>query len=167
MNTDDWTGWHHVVVALGSNQGDREDTLFRALADIRATEGLVVTGMSRVHETVALTESGYDEQAPGYLNQVVVLMCAWPPEQLLTQLQAIEAQHGRTRTSTRYADRTLDIDIISFDDLVVSSDSLTLPHPRAHERSFVLGPWLEADPSASLPGHGPVAKLLKGLEQDN
>jgi len=167
MKLDDRTGWHHVVLALGSNQGDREETLFQALADIRATEGLVVTAASSIHETVALTESGYDEQAPGYLNQVVVLACAWPAEQLLRQLQAIEARHGRTRTTTRYADRTLDIDIISFDDVVLSSESLTLPHPRAHERVFVLRPWLEADPNASLPGHGPVADLLEGLERES
>lgn len=152
--------WHRAVVALGSNLGEREDTLFQALADLRATEGVRVTAHSSFYETVALTASGYDNEAPGYVNQVVLIHTAWQPEALLDILLEIEARHGRTRDGTLFANRTLDLDLISYDDTQSDSPRLTLPHPRAHEREFVLGPWDEIDPAATLPGHGLVSTLL-------
>ncbi|AVG23052.1 2-amino-4-hydroxy-6-hydroxymethyldihydropteridine diphosphokinase [Pontimonas salivibrio] len=155
--------WHHAVVALGSNLGDREETLFQAVADLRATEGIRVLVESGLHETVALTASGYDDTAPGYVNQVVLIETAWQPEALLDILLGIEAQHGRTRDGTAYANRTLDLDLISYDDVQSHSSRLTLPHPRAHEREFVLRPWSEIDPEATLPGLGPVRQLLSHL----
>ena len=155
--------WHHAVVALGSNLGDREETLFQAVADLRATEGIRVLVESGLHETVALTASGYDDTAPGYVNQVVLIETAWQPEALLDILLGIEAQHGRTRDGTAYANRTLDLDLISYDDVQSESPRLTLPHPRAHEREFVLRPWREIDPEATLPGLGPVRQLLRQL----
>lgn len=155
--------WHHAVVALGSNLGDREETLFQAVADLRATEGIRVLVESGLHETVALTASGYDEEAPGYVNQVVLIETAWQPEALLDILLGIEAQHGRTRDGTAYANRTLDLDLISYDDIESQSPRLTLPHPRAHEREFVLRPWSEIDSTATLPGHGPIADLLRAV----
>jgi 2-amino-4-hydroxy-6-hydroxymethyldihydropteridine diphosphokinase len=84
---------------------------------------------------------------------------------LLRVCQAIEGVFGRTRgiNDVRWGPRTLDIDLIACDELVIESELLTLPHPRAVERSFVLGPWLEIDPDAYLPGVGPVAKLLANL----
>lgn len=156
-------GWHRVVVALGSNMGERDEELFRAIADLRATEGIRVVTESSVHETTALTEAGYDEATPKYLNQVVLIDTVWEPEALLQIVLEIEARHGRVRTGERYASRTLDIDLIDYDGETRDTDSLQLPHPRAQERTFVLRPWLEVDPDASLPGHGPVATLLKGL----
>jgi 2-amino-4-hydroxy-6-hydroxymethyldihydropteridine diphosphokinase len=155
--------WHHAVVALGSNLGDREETLFQALADLRATEGVRVLAESSLHETVALTASGYDEEAPGYVNQVVAVQTAWQPEALLDILLDIEARHGRTRDGTLFANRTLDLDLISYDNVQSQSPRLTLPHPRAHEREFVLGPWSEIDPEATLPGRGPVSALIAQL----
>jgi len=155
--------WHHAVVALGSNLGDREETLFHAVADLRATEGVRVLVESCLHETVALTASGYDEEAPGYVNQVVLIQTAWQPEPLLDLLLEIEARHGRTRDGTLFANRTLDLDLISYDDVQSESPRLTLPHPRAHEREFVLRPWREIDPEATLPGRGPVRELLRQL----
>ena len=160
----DELGWHRVVIALGSNLGERDEELFRAVADIRATEGVRVVGESTLWETTALTESGYDEQAPKYLNQVILVDTVWQPEALLTIVLDIEARHGRLRTGERYASRTLDIDLISFDEEVIFTDSLELPHPRAHERQFVLGPWLELDAEATLPGKGRVRDLLSALE---
>ena len=159
-------GWHRVVVALGSNLGERDEELFRALADLNATEGVRVLAQSSVHETTALTEGGYDESAPKYLNQVAIVDTVWPPEALLEIVLGIEARHGRVRTDERYASRTLDIDLIDFDGEVLHTETLTLPHPRAHERLFVVKPWLEVNPAATLPGHGPVASLVESLSQE-
>ena len=160
---DDRGTWRRAVVALGSNLGDREQTLFEALADLRATEGIRILAESALHDTVALTSAGYDETAPGYLNQVVVIESAWPPERLMQILLDIEAHHGRVRDGEQYANRTLDLDLIDVDGQTLQSDLLTLPHPRAYERTFVLSPWLEADPDATLPGHGAVADLVRAL----
>ena len=157
--------WKPAVIALGTNQGDRHLLLQHAVSDLRATEGVRVIAESTPIETVALTESGYDENAPGYLNQVVLVESAWPAEHLLARLHEIEARHGRHRDGTRYAPRTLDLDIISYADQISDTPGLTLPHPRAHERVFVLAPWLEVDPHATLPGKGAVATLLAALEE--
>jgi len=163
-------GWTPCVVALGSNLGDREDLAQRALADIRATEGFVLRAASSVRETLALGANGVDLEAPRYLNQVILLDSAWSPERTLGLLLGIEEAHGRVRgdpgDTKRYANRTLDLDLITYGDRVVQSASLSLPHPRAHERRFVLEPWNEVDPEAVLPGRGPVATLLGGLAPD-
>lgn len=159
-------GWTPCVVALGSNLGDREDLALRALADIRATEGFVLRAASSVRETLALGAHGVDLEAPRYLNQVILLDSAWSPERTLGLLLGIEEAHGRVRGDQRYANRTLDLDLITYGDRVVQSASLSLPHPRAHERRFVLEPWNEVDPEAVLPGRGPVATLLGGLAPD-
>ena len=163
-------GWTPCVVALGSNLGDREDLAQRALADIRATEGFVIRAASSVRETLALGVDGVDLEAPRYLNQVILLDSAWSPERTLGLLLGIEEVHGRVRgdqgDTKRYANRTLDLDLITYGDRVVQSASLSLPHPRAHERRFVLEPWNEVDPKAVLPGRGPVATLLGGLAPD-
>jgi 2-amino-4-hydroxy-6-hydroxymethyldihydropteridine diphosphokinase len=163
-------GWTPCVVALGSNLGDREDLAQRALADIRATEGFVIRAASSVRETLALGVDGVDLEAPRYLNQVILLDSAWSPERTLGLLLSIEEAHGRVRgdqgDTKRYANRTLDLDLITYGDRVVQSASLSLPHPRAHERRFVLEPWNEVDPKAVLPGRGPVATLLGGLAPD-
>ena len=155
--------WTRCVVALGTNLGDRQDIAFRALADVAATEGFRVVASSSLHETVALTHNGFDSSAPGYLNQVMVLESAWSPQRTLDHLLAIETAHGRVREAGQYADRTLDLDLITYGDLIHHSESLTLPHPRAHQRRFVLEPWLEIDPQAIIPQKGGVAKLLGAL----
>lgn len=158
--------WRHCVVALGANLGDRHHEIFTALADIRATEGFVVEAESSLYETVALTETGPDPDAPGYINQVITLRSAWSPERTLAALHDIEAQHGRVRTGVGYADRTLDLDLITYGDVVLDTELLTLPHPRAHQRRFVLEPWSEIEPHAALPGLGPITELLDALPPD-
>ena len=157
-------GWTKAVVALGTNQGEREQTLQEAVSDLRATEGVVVVAESSVIETVALTESGYDDSAPAYLNQVVIIHTAWPAEHLLARLHEIEQRHGRQRDGVQYAPRTLDLDIIDWGGVTLDIPGLTLPHPRAHERTFVLAPWLEVEPDAEIPGRGSVKNLLAQLE---
>lgn len=148
-----------AVIALGSNQGDREATLRAAVDAIDAIDGVSVRDASPLVETPALTPHGIDDAAPAYLNAVVVVRSALTPEQLLAALHTIESDFGRVRTE-RWGDRTLDLDLIDFAGLTRDSDTLTLPHPRAHERAFVLQPWAIVQPDASLPGRGPVADLL-------
>ncbi len=160
-------GWTKAVIALGANEGDRNQTLERAVADLRATEGIVIAAVSDPVDTVALTEGGYDPDAPRYLNQVAIIWSAWPAEGLLEQLQAIERRHGRVRNGTRYAPRTIDLDLVTYGEVIVDTEVLILPHPRAHRRRFVLEPWVQVDPRATLPGKGSVADLLASLPEDN
>ncbi len=103
--------------------------------------------------------TGFDEAAPRYLNAVVVADISIDPEQLLDAVHRIEHEHGRVRTA-HWGDRTLDIDILSVGDLIRQTTRLTLPHPRAAERAFVLVPWSEVDPDAVIPGRGKVSELL-------
>lgn len=154
-----------TVLALGSNLGERKPTMLaavRRIADLPTTEVLAI---SEPIDTVALTPDGEDESAPRYLNAVLIMDTGLAPETLLDQLNRIEAELGRIRTE-RWGDRTLDIDIVTMEDVVVDGPRLTLPHPRAHERRFVLEPWLSIDPDAVLPGHGRVDALLRGLGED-
>ena len=153
------------VLALGSNVGDREATLASAVADLARTPGLEVVAVSPVVETDPV---GGPEQ-PDYLNAVVAVRGTLPPHTLLAACLAVEARHGRERR-VRWAARTLDVDVITYGDLVLDTPDLVLPHPRAAHRPFVLAPWAALDPRASLPlpAAGPgvrarVADLLDDL----
>lgn len=152
-----------AVLALGSNLGDRQATLNAAVEDLRRTPGIIVDAVSRFIDSVAITLRGADSSAPAYLNGVVIVRTVLNPRQLLAATSNIENAHGRVRAE-RWGSRTLDIDIITFGDLQQHDETLTLPHPRAAERSFVLDPWLEIDPDAVMPGAGPVAVLRARLE---
>jgi 2-amino-4-hydroxy-6-hydroxymethyldihydropteridine diphosphokinase len=152
-----------AVLALGSNLGDRGATIDEALRRLALVEGIEVVAASDLVETVALTPSGPDPDAPAYLNGVVVIETSLDPEALLDAANAIEAELGRVR-GHRWADRTIDIDLIDVGGQRRDSARLTLPHPRAAERGFVLGPWLAIDPQAQLGGVR-VAQLLARLEQ--
>lgn len=148
-----------VVLALGSNLGDRLVTLRGAVRDLAATDGLELDTVSPVIQTDPV---GGPEQ-PDYLNAVVLGRTTLPAIELLAVCNRIEAEYGRERT-VRFGPRTLDIDVISYGDLRSYDERLILPHPRAHERAFVLAPWLAADPSASLltgAGPEPVVTLLE------
>jgi 2-amino-4-hydroxy-6-hydroxymethyldihydropteridine diphosphokinase len=154
-----------AVVALGANLGDRAATLAGALADL---DRLPLTRLVRAAEpieTVALTLTGPDAAAPAYLNTVALLDTRLAPSVLLSYLHAIEERHGRAPRAAaepRWQDRTLDLDLIVHGDVVCDTPALTLPHPRAVERDFVLRPWLAVDPDAELPGHGRVDALAAG-----
>jgi 2-amino-4-hydroxy-6-hydroxymethyldihydropteridine diphosphokinase len=148
-----------AVLALGSNLGDREAAIRGALADISAEPGIQVDAVSPLFETPALKADGVDASAPAYLNAVAIVQTMLKPHALLNALNAIEHQHGRVRVE-RWGDRTLDIDIIDFGGLELSDERLTLPHPRAWERGFVLAPWLALDPDAEIVGRGRVDALL-------
>jgi 2-amino-4-hydroxy-6-hydroxymethyldihydropteridine diphosphokinase len=154
-----------AVIALGSNLGDREATLERAVAALDALPESSIHAVSSWHGTVALTLDGLDPEKPAYLNGVALLQTRLDPYTLLDALRQIELENGRERTE-RWGDRTLDLDLIALDELEIDSAVLQVPHPRAHERDFVLAPWLEVQPDAVLVGHGPVAALLAGLGAD-
>jgi len=141
-----------VVIALGSNLEDREATLIDAINQLAAI--ITVVNVSTFHETAPV---GGPEQ-PDYLNAVLIGESELEPAELLRKMQEIELAAGRQRIE-RWGARTLDLDLIAADDLVIESEFLTLPHPRAHERRFVLDPWLEIDSEAYLPGFGEVRLL--------
>ena len=147
-----------VVLALGGNIGDRADVLQGALDAIGAIPGVRVVAASPVYETAPV---GGPAQ-PDYLNAVLLARTHLPPADLLDRLHAVEAAFHRVR-EVRWGPRTLDIDIITYEGVVSDDPGLTLPHPRAHERAFVLAPWHDVDPDAEVPGHGPVAVLLSAL----
>jgi 2-amino-4-hydroxy-6-hydroxymethyldihydropteridine diphosphokinase len=152
-----------AVIALGSNLGDREATLERAVAALDALPESSILAVSSWHGTVALTVDGLDPEKPAYLNGVALLQTHLDPYSLLDALRSIEAENGRERVE-RWGDRTLDLDLIAFDELEIDSEVLQVPHPRAHERDFVLAPWLEVQPDARLVTHGDVATLLAALQ---
>lgn len=145
-----------AVIALGANLGDPLATLREAVA---AVSGLgAIVAVSSVYDTDPI--GGPDQ--PVYCNAVLLLETDLRPEALLSALQGIEHDHGRTR-DVRWGARTLDLDIIDVDGRVSDDPQLTLPHPRAHERGFVLLPWLEIDPLAVIAGAGPVRTLVDAV----
>jgi 2-amino-4-hydroxy-6-hydroxymethyldihydropteridine diphosphokinase len=155
-----------VVLALGSNLGDRAETLADAIRDLAALADFDLTDVSAVFESAAVKLDGVDEGAPRYLNLVLTGRYRGEPGALLDAVNSIERRHGRVRAE-RWGDRTLDIDIIAIDDLELDDPRLVLPHPRAGERDFVLAPWLQIDANAVLPGTGPgrgrIADLLAAM----
>lgn len=152
---------HRVVLSVGSNLGDRLGTLQGCVHAISGLPETDVLAVSPVYETAPV---GGPAQ-PDYLNAVLIVATGLPPQDLLAATQHIEAGFGRTRAE-RFGPRTLDIDIIGYDKQISDDPVLTLPHPRAYERAFVLAPWHDLDPAACLPGRGPVAALLAGLGRD-
>ena len=151
-----------VLLAFGANLGDRGETIRAAQREIAGAPGISEFLASPLRETIALTPDGPDPDAPRYLNGVATARTTLTPHELLDLTQRVETAHGRTR-DVRWGARTLDIDIILFGGRVVQDERLTVPHPRAHERDFVLSPWLAMDPDAVLMGHGRVAELLARL----
>ncbi|WP_082489701.1 2-amino-4-hydroxy-6-hydroxymethyldihydropteridine diphosphokinase [Frigoribacterium sp. Leaf172] len=151
-----------AVVALGSNLGARDELLRDAVAALDAVAGVTVVSASTPVSSVALTPEGPDETRPEYLNAVALVETSLDPIALLDALQSIESDHGRTR-NVRWGDRTLDLDLVAFGDLELETERLTLPHPRAAERAFVLEPWSEIDEEARLGSLGRVTDLIAAL----
>jgi 2-amino-4-hydroxy-6-hydroxymethyldihydropteridine diphosphokinase len=128
-----------VYLALGSNQGERLEHLRAAVAALAAA--MVVERSSSVYETAA----AYVEDQPAFLNAVIVGSTSLSPHELLAALKAIENQMGRT-AGVRFGPRPIDLDILLYDDLTLSTPELVIPHPRMDERAFVLRPLAELDP---------------------
>jgi 2-amino-4-hydroxy-6-hydroxymethyldihydropteridine diphosphokinase len=146
------------VLALGSNLGSRLDILQGAVDAVAGLPGVWIEKVSPVYETAPVG----GPQQPEYLNAILLARTALSPYALLDGLHQVEAAFDRVR-EVRWGPRTLDIDIIAYEGAACGDPSLTLPHPRAHERAFVLAPWHDADPDAAIPGRGPVADLLKAV----
>ncbi|MEV0172588.1 2-amino-4-hydroxy-6-hydroxymethyldihydropteridine diphosphokinase [Streptomyces sp. NPDC050803] len=152
-----------AVISLGSNLGNRLETLQGAIDALEDTPGVRIKGVSPVYETEPWgVEPG---SQPSYFNAVVVLKTTLPPSSLLERAHAVEEAFHRVRDE-RWGPRTLDVDIVAYADVVSDDPVLTLPHPRAHERAFVLAPWHDLEPEAQLPGRGAVADLLGTVTQE-
>ncbi|KAK1180251.1 MULTISPECIES: 2-amino-4-hydroxy-6-hydroxymethyldihydropteridine diphosphokinase [Streptomyces] len=152
-----------AVISLGSNLGNRLETLQGAVDALEDTPGLRVKAVSPVYETEPWgVEPG--TQAT-YFNAVVLIKTTLPPSSLLERGHAIEEAFERVRDE-RWGPRTLDVDIVTYQDVISDDPVLTLPHPRAHERAFVLVPWHDVDPGAEVPGLGAVSRLLAEVGQE-
>jgi 2-amino-4-hydroxy-6-hydroxymethyldihydropteridine diphosphokinase len=151
------TGQHPLVLSLGSNLGDRLANLQLGV-DILVAGGLACGVVSTVYETAPVGGPDQDD----YLNAVVLGATSLTPRDVLQLGAEAEAAAGRVR-GVRFGPRTLDIDIITYGDETSADPELTLPHPRAHQRAFVLVPWLDLDPDAVVPGRGAVTDLVAAL----
>ncbi|MDX6487867.1 MAG: 2-amino-4-hydroxy-6-hydroxymethyldihydropteridine diphosphokinase [Gaiellaceae bacterium] len=150
-----------AFVGLGSNLGDREATILRALARLQEEPGLSVVRVSALRETEPV---GYLEQ-PRFLNGVAELSTELSARELLSRLLAIERDLGRTRDDgPPLGPRTIDLDLLLHGDEVIAQAGLQVPHPRMHERRFVLEPLAEVAPGLVVPGHGSVESVLAKLE---
>ncbi|MEU8730602.1 MULTISPECIES: 2-amino-4-hydroxy-6-hydroxymethyldihydropteridine diphosphokinase [Streptomyces] len=152
-----------AVIALGANLGNRLETLQGAIDALEDTPGVRVKGVSPVYETEPWGVA--PDSQPSYFNAVVIVKTTLPPSSLLERAHAVEEAFHRVRDE-RWGPRTLDVDIVAYAEVVSDDPHLTLPHPRAHERAFVLAPWLDVDPDAALPGQGTVADLLAAVTRD-
>lgn len=147
-----------VVVALGSNIGDTNSHLHHAIDEMRKI--IKVTAVSSFYKTAPVGGPAQDD----FLNAVLIGESEMDPLDLLVSMQEIETLAGRTR-EIQWGPRTLDLDLIAVGDLLLAEPHLEIPHPRAHERTFVLEPWLEIDPEAQLPGRGYIRDLLYDLKR--
>ena len=154
-----------AVLALGGNLGDRVANIRASVEALGETKGIKVRGVSPLVESFAVTEAGVDESKPNYINAVVKVDTRLKPKKLLREVRRIESQLGRVRIE-RWGSRTMDIDIVTYGDVIKSKKKLELPHPRAFQRAFVLVPWLLLDENAVLPGHGKIAELSQHIKND-
>jgi 2-amino-4-hydroxy-6-hydroxymethyldihydropteridine diphosphokinase len=149
-----------AYVALGANLGDREQTIRQALAELDRTPGVRVAAVSSLSETEPV---GYLNQPP-FLNGAAALETSLGPRELLDLLLAVERRFGRVRMgSPPLGPRTLDLDLLVYAGAEIDEPGLRIPHPRLHERRFVLAPLAELDPSLKVPGKGEVQALLAEL----
>jgi 2-amino-4-hydroxy-6-hydroxymethyldihydropteridine diphosphokinase len=151
---------NRVYVGVGANLGTPRETIAAALALLDQESDVELVAVSTLRETDPV---GYQEQ-PRFLNGVVQLGTELSPQELLARLLAIETRLGRVRgQGPRFGPRTIDLDLLLYGEETVDEPGLTLPHPRLHERRFVLEPLAELDPALEVPGRGPVQALLTGL----
>ena len=148
-----------AYVGLGANLGDRERTLRAAVDVLAAEDGIEVVALSTLRETEPV---GVGEQ-PRYLNGVAALETTLTPRRLLDRLLAVEQRFGRVRVPGEHGPRTLDLDLLLYGDETIDEPGLTVPHPRLHERRFVLEPLAELAPGLLVPGRGDMESLLRGV----
>jgi len=147
-----------IYIALGSNLDEPSEQIYKAINSIDAVDDLSVTHISSLYKTKPI---GKIDQ-PDFINAVIEVEGDISPENLHAALQAIETQAGRIRIELNEP-RTLDLDILLIDDLIMKTKKLTVPHPRMHQRQFVIVPLLEINQKVNIPGIGPINKILKSL----
>ena len=149
-----------AVLSLGSNLGNSAEILSSAAEALNEVSEVIA--FSSFYQTRPV---GGPPQ-PDFINAVIIIETNLEPEELLLVAQAIEGAHGRERNenTVKWGPRFLDIDLIKCDEMLINSPDLTIPHPRAHEREFVLRPWNEIDPAATLPGFGAISRLLESRQ---
>lgn len=148
-----------AAIGLGSNMGDRLAHLQSAIDALNSATATQVHSVSPVFETDPVGGPEQDD----YLNAVAVIKTVLSPEQLLAVTQQIELDANRERKEY-WGPRTLDIDILAMDNEKFETTNLVLPHPRAHERAFVLVPWATLDPDFQIPGHASVSECLSKVD---
>lgn len=148
-----------AFIGIGSNLGDRKRAIEDALRLLAAHRGIEVVAVSAIRETdpVEVVDQ------PRFLNAAAKLETDLPPRVLLRRLLGVERELGRVRT-VRYGPRTIDLDLLLYGDEVVDEPGLRVPHPRLHERRFVLEPLHDLDPGLVVPGVGEIRALLAELE---
>lgn len=144
-----------AYVGIGSNQGDARAQVLGALEELDALPETRLTARSPLYRSMPVGAPG-----PEYVNAVAAVQTTLAPERLLAELQAVELRHGRERPYAN-APRTLDLDLLLYGGTELDTPLLTLPHPRMHQRAFVLRPLLDLDPQAWVPGRGPAGTLLR------
>ena len=147
-----------IYIALGSNLDDPSKQIYKAINSIDAIDDLSVTHISSLYKTKPI---GKIDQ-PDFINAVIEVEGDISPENLHAALQAIETQAGRIRIELNEP-RTLDLDILLIDDLIMKTKKLTVPHPRMHQRQFVIVPLFEINQKLNISGIGPINKILKSL----
>lgn len=148
-----------AFVGIGSNLGDREANLEQAIDLLSAEDGIDVVAVSEIRETEPV---GPVEQGP-FLNGAVQLETSLSPGELLERLLSVESRLGRVRAE-RWGPRTIDLDLLLYGDERIDEPGLSVPHPRLHERRFVLEPLTDLDPSLQIPGQGSASTLLAELK---
>jgi 2-amino-4-hydroxy-6-hydroxymethyldihydropteridine diphosphokinase len=149
-----------AFIGLGANLGDRAETIRSALAELSATPGVELVAVSELLET----EPVGPVAQPSFLNGVAVVDTSLEARELLDLLLAVETRHGRDRAAVpAQGPRTLDLDLLLYGDAEIGEEDLQIPHPRLHERAFVLDPLLEVAPGLEVPGRGTVEALRARL----
>ena len=149
-----------AYVGLGANLGDRDATLRAALEQLSSEPGLSVVAVSSFRETEPV---GLVEQ-PRFLNAAAAVDTTLRPRDLLDRLLGIERRLGRTRAGPRYGPRTIDLDLLLYGDEIVADEGVDVPHPHLHKRLFALEPLSELEPGLVVPGRGPLAEIIGGLQ---
>jgi 2-amino-4-hydroxy-6-hydroxymethyldihydropteridine diphosphokinase len=149
-----------AYVGLGANLGDRAAMLRAALEQLAAERGIEVVAVSTFRETDPV---GIVDQ-PRFVNAAAAVATDLPARELLDRLLAVERRLGRTRAGPRFGPRTIDLDLLLYGDEQIAEPGLVVPHPRLHERLFALEPLAELDPALAVPGRGPLAEIIAGLQ---
>ena len=149
-----------AYVGLGANLGDREAMLRSGLEQLAAEPGIEVVAVSKLRDTdpVGMTDQ------PRFLNAAAAVETGLSAGDLLDRLLGIERRLGRTREGPRFGPRTIDLDLLLYGDEQIDEPGLEVPHPRLHERLFALEPLADLDPDLVVPGRGPLADIVAGLQ---